>query len=690
MSRLLSIVGLALLGMAGTAGVLGYFAYGNEPARSGWLTLDGLQQPAAIQWSEDGSVAIEAGGEADLFAALGYVHGTDHAWAMTLWKQAALGHLSQWFGSGYVDYDRHARHLGFGDLAQQTYDALPAEEKTLLDAYAAGANRALASASVVQQDEFVLLDLEPEPWLPWHALAVERMMAWMGTPAIAADSSFSALARADSALIRFASADSLFRALLHLGGASQSRAWTARIGSATLAAQQLAYGNSALPLIREVTFRFGSVESLAATVPGTLMLPAGQSDNRIWCVFLTSPQSLIPADSLPPPPRFDRLIDREGNETLLTFPRSAQGLYLKAAPLAPTPTAVPAVRDSLGETAVDRDAVPSDSLRLALRAPASAPLLKAPPAWLVKWPGFDRGSDLNAWRALLNGSQPFPFALFRGDGLITSSSGEATALGSPPFQRAIPGGLFVAAGPVARFAADRLEMLLVSADSTAELSDALMMDTYSPWAASLTPHLIAQLGHRDSLDVSIKDAYAFLRGWDYRFDQGSIAASIFEEWLTTYYDKFASLPTAVADSNVTVALRETLRDAVSQLGAKHGEGASAWRWELVQPGARFFPVWSQTSRGAPPARYEPLKPGFGGHPTTLLLGPSRVFGDHPIPAVWTAWTLTSSWDRMRIYHPVAPTTGFSARGLALDEPLPAYTVRRDVTFSDPLYLRPRE
>ncbi len=154
MSRLLIILGLVLLGIVGMAAVLGYFAYGNEATRSGRLVLDGLQQPAAIQWSEDGSVTVEATGEADLFAALGYVHGADHAWAMTLWRQAALGQLSQWFGPDYVGYDRHARTLGFSALAEETYEAISEEEKALLDAYARGTNLALASTAVTQQDEF--------------------------------------------------------------------------------------------------------------------------------------------------------------------------------------------------------------------------------------------------------------------------------------------------------------------------------------------------------------------------------------------------------------------------------------------------------------------------------------------------------------------------------------------------------
>ena len=703
MSRLPLILGCVLLGIVGIAAVLGYFAYGNEPVRNGRLTLDGLQQPTAIQWGENGSVTVQATGEADLFAALGYVHGADHAWAMTLWRQAALGQLSQWFGAEYVGYDRHARMLGFSALAEETYEVISEEEKALLDAYARGANLALTSTAVTQQDEFVLLDLEPDVWLPWHSLAVERMMAWMGTPGITATGSSAASsagswteqARTDSALVRFAAADSLFRGFLHLGGADQSRAWKARIGAAIMAAQQLAYGNSALPLIREVTLRVGSMGTLVATVPGTLMLPAGQSDDRTWSIFLTSSLALAPTDSLPPPALFDRLIGHTGDETLLTFSRSPDGLYFKAEPPAPTPAAVLASVDSLGEAALARDSLRADSLRITLRDRPGAPSLKAPPAWLVRWRGFALGTDLGAWRMLLNGSQPPPFTLFRGDGLLTSSDGSATVLGSPPVQRTVPGGLFVAADSAAHFAADRLDMLLGQANSTSGRAESpdphtLVLDPFSPWAASITPRIIEQLGHRDSLDASIKDAYAFLHGWDYRYDRGSIAASLFEGWMTEYRNKVGRLPTTAPDSATAVILQQTLRDAVEHLQSGHTERASAWRWELIQPGTRYFPVWSDTSRGAPPSRYAPLTPGLGGHPTALFSGPSLVFGDAPAPAVWTAWTITSNWNRTHIYHPVARTNGFLARELGQREAVPIYAVRRDAEMSSPLYLRPRE
>ncbi len=657
--------------------------------------MEGLLQPAAIQWAEDGAVTIEATSEADLFAALGYVHGVDNAWAMSLWRKAALGELSQWLGDDYVEHDRHARMLGFAMLAEGTYRTLPEEEKIVVDAYANGATTALTSSAVAQQDEFVLLELQPGPWLPWHTLAVERMISWMGTGKIRADSSLAPLARADSALIRFSTADSLFRSVLHIGAADQSRAWTARMGSTTIVAQQLVSGNSALPLIHEITMRVGSQGTLVGTVPGTLMLPSGQSGERAWSVFLTGDVSLVSTDSLPPPPLYDRLADRDGNEMLLTFLRSDEGLYFKAEPPAPSPTALLASVDSLGEAAIARDNRLADSLRIAFRVRTGEPRFKAPPAWLLSWRGFERGSDLNAWRALLSGSQPIPLTLIRGDGQLTTSSGEQSILGSPPIQIGIPGGTFVASDASARFVANRLAGVLGAADSTTNRTEqpnaeTLVLDAYSPWAASLTPYLVQRLGHRDSLDATVKDAYAFLRGWDYQYDRGSIGASIFEGWVTEYRRKMGRLPTALPDSGTTVILQQTLSDAIEQIQAEHGNRASDWRWELVQPGRRFFPIWNDSSRGAPPPRYAPLTASLGGHPTTVLHGPSIVLDGFASSSVWMSWTLTSDWTATYIFHTVTPSAGFLARELESDEAISSYVVRRNTDMSSPLYLRPRD
>ncbi|NNF58428.1 MAG: hypothetical protein HKN04_09320 [Rhodothermaceae bacterium] len=667
MSRLLTVLGFVALLLIGVAAIVGLLAYGNEPVRSGRLTLEDLSQPAAVAWDEDGRVVIEATNERDLAAALGYAHAADDAWAMALWRQAAIGGLAEWFGPTQRQLDRHARMLGFATLAERTYEALPDNERALLEAHAHGVNAALRQNPVAQRDEFVLLDLEPTPWLPWHALAIERLVAWLGTPPLGTDSAFGQ-ARTDPAIARFATTDSLFRAFLYLGGARQSRAWVAPLDSTTTTfVQQHPYGASALPLMRAVTLRQGSEGLTAATIPGTLLFPGGQTADRAWSVFLTSDATLTPFDSLLPPPVYDRLVDRNGDETLLTINRSDDGLFFKS--------------ETSTQPAARADTLVADSTA-AFRP--SDPALKTPSAWVLQWSGLAPGTDLSAWRALRD-STAAAFRLFRGDGLVMTRSESPMVLGDPPIRSTLPGGgVFIAADTLARYAAEHLAALIAANASTPQ---ALTRDATSPWAAAQLAGLLAALGHRDSLTADLKDPYAFLLSWDARYTEDAVGAALFETWLRAHRSITGAWPIP-ADSSNRPLLQQTLRLAVAMLRDQHGDRPSAWRWESVQRGARTFPVWGDSTQGLVEARYAPSETGLGGHPTALRLGPSLVFGEPPAPAVWTAWLTTTDWDAWTIQHPVVEAGGLLGRTgeVFLDtEPL---VVQRSAALTDPVYLRP--
>ncbi len=677
-SRLLAALGLLAALLLVVAVLVGLLAYGTEPRRSGRLTLDGLTRLTAVGWTEAGDVIAEAATETDLMAALGYAHTADHAWAMALWRQVALGRMAAWFGPSWRELDRHARYLGFAALAQQTYRALPSAERALLDAYALGVNRALGEAAVAQRDEFVFLDVEAEAWEPWHALAVERLIAWMGTPRLAPPPF------ADGTLAAFARTDSLYRATLRLDGAAQSRAWAAALGDGgTTVVQQLAYGASALPLIQPVTLRLNGRSALAATVPGTLMLPAGQDDARSWTVFLTSDVRSGPADGPLPPPVHDRLVDREGNETLLVIYRDSTSLFLRAAEAA-RPARPPV--DTLRVDSLAADSFATDSVTV---PPTTAP---PPRAWQIQWRGFAEGTDLGAWRALLSGEAPPPFRLIRGDGLVATREGASTVLGAPPLRREVPGGVFVAADSLARFAADHLAVRLTAPDSAraaALTPEALTADAYSAWAAARLPGLLRALGHRDSLRRDLKDPYAYLLSWDHAYSEDAIGASIYETWLDAHRSVTGALP-APSDSTNRLLLHQTLRIAVAILRDRYGDRPSGWRWANVQPGARYYPISDSAGAtgGLPHSRYGPLARSPGGHPTALQVGPSLVFGEPPAPAVWTAWTTTTDWDALTVRHSVIRPGDFLAR--TATEPDVPRLIRRNAPLTAPLALRPDE
>lgn len=672
MSRFLVVLGALVVVLAVLGTLIGLLAYGTTPTRSGRIDLAGLQQPASVSWEEDGAVLVEAANEPDLMAALGYAHAADHAWAMALWRQTAEGRLASWFGPSWRGFDEHARLLSFDALARQTYARLDSEQQALLDAYAHGVNRAFAEAAVAQSNEFVLLDVEPDAWAPWHALTIERMIAWMGTPSLDA----SAIAT-DSTFRNFARTDSLYRALLRLDGASQSRSWTARLDSSGMTSvQQIAYGATALPFIQPVTLRQSGRSVLAATIPGTLMTPAGQDGDRTWTIFLTAQTQTRPVLGAPPHPVHDRLVDRDGGETLLTIYRDSTSLYVRGA----TASTARVRTDTLAADSSAVGSIRNDSL-------TAAPLQLEPQGVAIVWTGFAPGTDLGAWRALRAGADTLAFRLFRGDGLVAQRGGSATVLGSPPVQQPLPGGVYVAADSLAAHAARYLAERLSPSDSVAtSLLDPgrLAHDAFSPWAARRVPGLLTALGNRDSLAMDLKDPYAYMLSWDARYDPDAIGASVFETWMDAH-ESITGAPPTLADSVNRPLLHQTLRLAVAILRDKHGDRPSGWRWAQVRPGTLYVPMADSAGAtgGLPSSRYAAHTPARGGHPTALQVGPSLILNEAPAPAVWTAWT-TPNWDGLHVSTSAAPD------GPMLDGAVTAPTMllRRDLTPTSPLTLRP--
>ncbi|MFN3597156.1 MAG: penicillin acylase family protein [Rubricoccaceae bacterium] len=680
MTRALALVGLFLLLVLGVAGLVGWLAYGTAPPRSGKAALPGLAAEARLVWpgaGDSAAVYIEAATEADFYAALGYAHATDRAWSMALWRQAALGTLSAWLGAEQTQRDEHARLVGFAEQGRIAYERLPESRRRLLEAYARGANAALARPGVAERDEFVSLDVRPEPWQAWHSLAVERLVAYLGTPPARTDSAFAAAARADAPVARFVRADSAFRTVLGLHGFRQARAYAARdrAGEATFVHHQ-PYGTTARALFYEVTLRLGDEAPVSvATIPGTLALPAGLGPAHAWGVFLTSDLSLEPYEGTPPPPVFSRLVDRAGNETLLEIPRGPDGLLLAAsAPpeprAAPSTRALPAALPSPGsepapQTAPTPAQGPSARDAGAPRAPGAAAqdtlAADSPPRqryWRVVWAGFGSEADLDAWRALRAGQMPPAFAVLRGDGLRMTPAGEATVLGVPPTRAAGTGWALAGADAEARFAAAGLAALVDAGSPAAQLVD----ESFSAWAARLLPSLLVALGPRDALPYPARDAYAYLAGWDFRYTREAIAPALFEAWMTSHRALTGALPDP-SDPRDRGLLVYTLRMARATLRDRYGREPTAWRWEYVQEAALTYPLV-----GSPRGRFAPLAGGPGGHPTALRPGPARFSADstalaEPAPGLWSAHARSGSW-HLRVRRPDLPSGGFLARDRA--------------------------
>ena len=161
MRALLGVVVLALIGaLAAWQGLRGSLA-----RLEGEVALPGLSSPVTISRDALGVVTIEAGSEADVVRALGFVHAQERFFEMDLARRSAAGELSALLGPATVPMDRERRvHRLRARVAEHILDPkVLGSWRPLLDAYSAGANAGLAALSV-RPWPYVLLRQRPAAW----------------------------------------------------------------------------------------------------------------------------------------------------------------------------------------------------------------------------------------------------------------------------------------------------------------------------------------------------------------------------------------------------------------------------------------------------------------------------------------------------------------------------------------------
>ena len=140
----------------------------------------GVKAPTEIIRDQYGVPHIRAGNDQDLFYALGYAMAQDRFFQMDLIRRAGRGELCELFGrirvvlpefgkKDFLDADKLMRALNFKGRAEEGYREMPAEAKTLLDAFTAGVNRYLKDAGdTIPQYHF--FQTKPMPWRPEDSL----------------------------------------------------------------------------------------------------------------------------------------------------------------------------------------------------------------------------------------------------------------------------------------------------------------------------------------------------------------------------------------------------------------------------------------------------------------------------------------------------------------------------------------
>lgn len=141
----------------------------------GTLRVAGFDAEVTIVRDEWGIPHIRAGGTADAWRALGFVHAQDRLFQMELNLRRGVGRAAEWLGPSAVAADVLSRRLGLEDACRRDLAALGPDARAMLDAYAWGVNAWIAAAPT-PPIEYTLLDAAPAAWEPWHSLAVMRRL----------------------------------------------------------------------------------------------------------------------------------------------------------------------------------------------------------------------------------------------------------------------------------------------------------------------------------------------------------------------------------------------------------------------------------------------------------------------------------------------------------------------------------
>jgi len=169
-----------IVGVTALAAVAGGFWLRHELAASlpqvdGTRVLGGLSGPVQVNRDGLGVPTISGSTRLDVARATGFVHAQDRFFQMDLARRRAAGELAELLGRAAVSADKAARLHRFRARAQQVLADASSEERTLLVGYAEGVNAGLAALGQ-KPFEYLVLRVDPRPWLPEDSVLVVASM----------------------------------------------------------------------------------------------------------------------------------------------------------------------------------------------------------------------------------------------------------------------------------------------------------------------------------------------------------------------------------------------------------------------------------------------------------------------------------------------------------------------------------
>src|SRR5688572_28336577 len=135
------------------------------------LVVDGLDGAVTVVRDEWGIPHVRATTAHDAFFGQGFVHASDRLGQLEYDRRRAYGRWAEVAGPSAVAIDAFTRRCALREAARREYDALDAEGRAVLDAFADGINAYLGLGRAFPTD-LALADVTPDMWSPWDSNAV--------------------------------------------------------------------------------------------------------------------------------------------------------------------------------------------------------------------------------------------------------------------------------------------------------------------------------------------------------------------------------------------------------------------------------------------------------------------------------------------------------------------------------------
>lgn len=677
----------------------------------GEVRMAGLGGPAEISWIDGLDAEVKMQRVQDLPRVTGVVQTLSRPWTLLVLRQAALGRLSEWYGESTTDLDTHVRLVGIPQLARSRFEALDEPERGLYSAFASGVNATLRSDRVTFAPGLSVLGVEPEPWLPWHSMAVEGLVSWLSASIVEDSLSMARLEAGASAvrdtviariladrLMELTRLDSVVEASPLDYGASIRRDSLILLGD-SLSAKAADYPQPAELTAftrREPVRRFlddrdrlgdflalTGLEHSAAWVTGST--PEGIFVRFVWGSAAEPPVVALHATigsgtvdlitwlGSPAP-----LAWRDTKEAVVSVPGSV--LTLGAGdPGSQRSWESVRIRD-VGTAVVERR---GDDGRLLLGEPEDS--------LLATWTGWveDRGP---AWTTPWGPAHPLGESVIRADGLTaarftghepTRETGVAVVSFAPERFELAKSLSAVRSDPLrllddtrSEWAARRLAVLLQSLDQPADSIESEVETQDSAATAGIQPDSLRsdslEMGRpdgepggllADSAETEPRDRsvplFAFPPGWA---APDSDAVEYLRNWNGSY--DASSIGATLFEPLSSEDTLDTwdLAAVIDSLTLLHGPDRRTWRWE------RDTTSWLRLAGGPGsgtrvdlPARFAPVPFPKRGHPTSPAWGSSPGWTRRSAPAAWEAFIPTASGRKITFRRPTVPFDRFLGR-----------------------------